>query len=334
MVKCLVTGATGHLGNNLVRELSRQGHQVRAGVRNLSKSDSLKGVDCDIVYCDLLDVTSLQTALDGVDVLYQVAAVFKHWAEDEEKEIVEPNLIGTTNILRAAHEAGVKKVVYVSSIATLEQTARNQQGEIKVEGYNVSDQVNPYCRAKTLAEQEAWKVAQELDLDMVTILPSTILGGEFKPNTESLDAFSAIVNGKMPFLYEMNLSPIDVNDVVKGMIKASTHGIRGKRYVLANTSTISSEEIIAIAQEVNPQLAAPKILSEQEIYALVDQAEKEALETQTRPKLIRSNVARSLKHRFVFDQRESLTDLKHTPIGAREVVRTTMASLYQPPAAE
>lgn len=334
MVKCLVTGATGHLGNNLVRELSRQGHQVRAGVRNLSKSDSLKGVDCDIVYCDLLDVTSLQTALEGVDVLYQVAAVFKHWAEDEEKEIVEPNLIGTKNILRAAHEAGVKKVVYVSSIATLEQTARNQQGEIKVEGYNVSDQVNPYCRAKTLAEQEAWKVAQELDLDMVTILPSTILGGDFKPNTESLDAFSAIVNGKMPFLYEMNLSPIDVHDVVKGMIKASTHGVRGKRYVLANTSTISSEEIIDIAREVNPQLTAPKILSEQEIYALVDQAEKEALETQTRPKLIRSNVARSLKHRFVFDQRESLTDLKHTPIDAREVVRATMASLYQPTAAE
>ncbi|KOO10154.1 epimerase, partial [Vibrio xuii] len=76
---------------------------------------------------------------------------------------------------------------------------------------------------KTLAEQEAWKVAQELELNMVSVLPSTILGGEYQPSTESLDAFSAIVNGKMPFLYELYLSPIDVNDVVKGMINAARY---------------------------------------------------------------------------------------------------------------
>ena len=329
MDKCLVTGANGHLGNNLVRALSKQGHYVRAGLRNLEKSDSLEGIDCEIVFCDLLDKASLHAALEGVDTLYQVAAVFKHWAQDEEKEIVEPNLLGTRNVLEAAHEAGVKKVVYVSSIAALEQTKRNEHGEIVVEGYNVSDQINPYCRAKTLAEQEAWKTANQLDLDMVTVLPSTILGGEFKPNTESLDAFSAIVNGNMPFLYELNLSPIDVNDVVKGMINAAKHGVSGKRYVLANTSTISSEEIIAIARGINPDLVAPKILSEREIYALVDQAEIDALKTNTRPKLIRSNVARSLKHQFVFDQRASLEHLNHAPNAAENVVRETMQSLYQ-----
>ncbi|NOI13400.1 NAD-dependent epimerase/dehydratase family protein [Vibrio hepatarius] len=329
MDRCLVTGANGHLGNNLVRALSKQGHNVRAGIRNPDKSSSLAGVDCEIVYCDLLDKASLQAALQDIDTLYQVAAVFKHWAEDEEKEIVEPNLLGTRNILQAAYEAGVKRVVYVSSIATLEQTRRNEDGEILVEGYNVSDQLNPYCRAKTLAEQEAWKVADELDLDMVTVLPSTILGGEFKPSTESLDAFSAIVNGKMPFLYELNLSPIDVNDVVNGMISAAKLGLRGKRYVLANTTTISSEEIIDIAREINPALVAPKILSEPEIYALVDQAEAEALSTNTRPKLIRSNVARSLKHKFIFDQKDSLEHLNHAPISAKTVVRETMQSLYQ-----
>ncbi|AXT71175.1 NAD-dependent epimerase/dehydratase family protein [Vibrio sp. dhg] len=328
MNRCLVTGASGHVGNNLVRALSRQGDYVRAGIRNLKKSDSLQGIDCDVVYCDLLDKASLREALNGIDTLYQVAAVFKHWAEDEEAEIVNPNLIGTRNILEAAKEAGVKRVVYVSSIASLEQTHRNENGEIIVEGYNVSDQVNPYCRAKTLAEQEAWKVSEELDLDMVTVLPSTILGGEYKPNTESLDAFSAIVNGKMPFLYELYLSPIDVDDVVKGMISAAKTGVRGHRYVLANTSTISTKQIIDIAREINPSLVAPKILDENEIYALVDQAEAEALKTNTRPKIIRSNVARTLKHKFVFDLHNSLMHLGHSPKAAETVVRETMQSLY------
>ncbi|KOO03773.1 NAD-dependent epimerase/dehydratase family protein [Vibrio nereis] len=329
MNTCLVTGANGHVGNNLVRALVRQGDHVRAGVRSTDKAKSLQGVDCDIVYCDLLDKNSLLRALNGVDTLYQVAAVFKHWAEDEEAEIVEPNLVGTRNILEAVKEAGVKRVVYVSSIAALEQTKRNASDEIIVEGYNVSDQINPYCRAKTLAEQEAWKVAQELELNMVSVLPSTILGGEYQPSTESLDAFSAIVNGKMPFLYELYLSPIDVNDVVKGMINAARYGVKGKRYVLANTETVTTDKIIEIAREVNPDLIAPKLLNEEEIYALVDQAEAEALKTNTRPRIIRSNVKRTLKHKFIFELQDSIEHLGHNPKPAEQVVRETMQALYQ-----
>ena len=86
----LVTGANGHLGNNLVRELVRKGDQVKAGMRNTQNRDTLYGVDCEIVQADLLDKDSLRKALEGVDILYQVAAVFKHWAENPEEEIVQP----------------------------------------------------------------------------------------------------------------------------------------------------------------------------------------------------------------------------------------------------
>ena len=78
----LVTGANGHLGNNLVRALLEKGERVRASVRNPNNSVPFEGLDCEIVQADLMNKVSLTRALDGVDTLYQVAAVFKHWARD------------------------------------------------------------------------------------------------------------------------------------------------------------------------------------------------------------------------------------------------------------
>ena len=95
----LVTGANGHLGNNLVRALLERGETVRASVRNPKDTLPFEGLDCEIVQADLMDKDSLTRALEGVDTLYQVAAVFKHWARDPQKEIIEPNLQGTRNIL-------------------------------------------------------------------------------------------------------------------------------------------------------------------------------------------------------------------------------------------
>jgi len=151
MEKVLVTGANGHVGNNLVRALMDENVEIRAGIRNLNNKRILDDLNCEVVHLDFLDPKTLEKSLEGIDVLYQVAAVFKHWSSDDEKEIVEPNIVGTRNILKAAHKAGVKKIVYVSSVAALEQTRRNENDEIITVGYNESDQVNPYVRSKTLS---------------------------------------------------------------------------------------------------------------------------------------------------------------------------------------
>jgi dihydroflavonol-4-reductase len=114
----LVTGANGHLGNNLVRALLDSGEQVRASVRDTTNTAPFEGLDCEIVQADLMDKDSLLHALEGVDTLYQVAAVFKHWARDPQRDIIEPNLQGTRNVLEAAAEKKVRRVVYVSSEVT------------------------------------------------------------------------------------------------------------------------------------------------------------------------------------------------------------------------
>ena len=116
---CLVTGANGHLGNTLVRALLARGDKVRAGVRNLDNRTPFEGLACELVYAELQDKTAMRKALEGVDVLYQVAAVFRHWARDPYEEIILPNINGTRLLLEAAAEAGVRRIVYVSSVAAV-----------------------------------------------------------------------------------------------------------------------------------------------------------------------------------------------------------------------
>src|SRR5690606_32391801 len=116
----LVTGANGHLGNNVVRALLAQGEtHVRASVRNPQVKAPFAGLDCEVVAADLMDKESLRRALKGVDTLYQVAAVFKHWARNPQRDIIDPTVQGTRNIMEAAAEQGVNKIVYVSSSVTL-----------------------------------------------------------------------------------------------------------------------------------------------------------------------------------------------------------------------
>lgn len=114
-----VNGANGHLGNNLVRFLLDQGVPVRASVRNLNSQAPLAGLNCEVVPSDITDKASLLKALQGVEVCYAVGAVFKLWAKDPEVEIYQANVLGTRNLIEAAAESGVKRIIYISSIAAL-----------------------------------------------------------------------------------------------------------------------------------------------------------------------------------------------------------------------
>jgi NAD(P)-dependent dehydrogenase (short-subunit alcohol dehydrogenase family) len=151
----LVTGANGHLGHNLVLELRAQGQRVIAGVRHHHHHAALAALGCRVAQVEMLDRYSLEMAMDGVDTVYQVAAVFKHWARDPEREIYRANIEGTRNVLEAAAATSVRRVVYVSSLAALDRS----KTPITEEGWNLRAS-NVYFRSKVDSEKLAWDLAE------------------------------------------------------------------------------------------------------------------------------------------------------------------------------
>jgi dihydroflavonol-4-reductase len=249
----LITGANGHLGNNLVRALLERGERVRASVRDPSNGKPFEGLGCELVRADMLDKLSMREAMEGVDTLYHCAAVFKHWAADPQAEIIEPNLAGTRNALEAAAEAGVRRVVYVSSMAALDRS-RTPMNEISWG----SSFPNPYYRAKTESERLAWRLAGELGVDMVAVLPSGMIGPNcFGRLTTSMNFLEMIVEGRLPIDPGFSFNFVDVRDVAEGMILAARKGRGGERYILATEPTIASSEAIGIVRSVVPGGKAP-----------------------------------------------------------------------------
>lgn len=244
---CLVTGANGHLGNNIVRLLIEDGFTVKAGVRDTTNTAAFKGLECELVHTDILDRQSMLNALDGVDILYQAAAVFKHWAADPEKEIVEANIKGTEIVLEAAAACGVEKTVYVSSIAAV----GHDQKRLSDTSWN-NDLSNPYYRSKILSEQKAHQIAKQHNLWMAVVLPATMVGPNNQKLTPSMEFIDLIQAQKLPFDPQFSFNYVDVRDVARGAISAVANGVSGERYILANSKCSSLTEVINALNDSNP----------------------------------------------------------------------------------
>ena len=150
MKKVLVTGANGHLGYNLVKKLVEKGYEVRAGVRNPKNADKtkhLRKLGVEIVAADLQDPNTLKNALLNVDGLFQVAAIYKLVMKNPQKNMITPNVEGTKNILRIALDAGVKKVVYTSSVAAI---GIGETAELLTESNWNNTSKNAYMVSKTI----------------------------------------------------------------------------------------------------------------------------------------------------------------------------------------
>lgn len=317
----LVTGANGHLGNNLVRELLKKGERVRGSVRNLNDKEPFTGLNCEIVYADLMDKESLRKALEGVETLYQVAAVFKHWAQDPEKDIIVPNIEGTQNILEAAKEANVRKIVYVSSVAALSLDKVNSNGKIDETTWLEDSHENAYFDSKARSEKKAWELANKYDLDMVSVLPGAMVGGEFLKQTLTMSGFDNFLYGKIKVNYITEMTPIEVTDVAQGMILAAEKGVKGTRYILANEEPVLSEDICKLARKVNPNFEMPAKYSKEELLNLADKLEAEAKITGTQPLLLRSQVELYFgginRH---YDLTTSKNDLGFCPRAGQEIL--------------
>ncbi len=225
MNQALVTGANGHIGTNLVRELLENNWKIVALVREGSDARGLEGLDVQIVRGDVRDEAVVDKAMIGATHVFHLAAPYVTWAKDP-NAIVEPAVRGTEVVLRAAKKAGVKRVVVTSSCNVVGFT----RGEPLDESTWREDATSPYLRAKLEQERRAVALAKELDLDVVTVLPTAVLGPWDYRMTPTTQPFVDVLRGKSPVPFPMNV--VDVRDVARGHRLAAEKGTRGARYLL------------------------------------------------------------------------------------------------------
>lgn len=321
----LVTGANGHLGNNLVRLLTRNGVPTRASVRSISDRAPFQGLDCEVVQADITDKQSLIRALDGVETLYAVGAAFKLWAKDQQKEIYDVNMNGTRNMIEAAAERGVKKIVYVSSIAALDHTHHPIR---EANGFN-SDRRNVYYNSKNDSEKLALELAQKHGIEIVTVLPSAMIGGECFRLNESYRLLATIYAKKVPVETSIYLNWVDVKDVAAACYEAALRGKNGERYILANAQGMSIRETTALIQKLYPALGLklPTKVPKWLLWTLAWSMETISRITQTAPLMQASDIEMFYGVKQDFDISKAERDLGYAPKPAAEAVREALEYL-------
>jgi dihydroflavonol-4-reductase len=224
-----LTGATGFVGHHVAKALAAEGAQLRLLVRKTSNLKNLEGIRGETVVGDLLEPESLRGGLAGCDAVMHVAADYRLWIRDPET-MYRANVDGTRELLRMAREAGVPRVVYTSSVATMHFRT---DGLVINEDTPVSlkDMVGHYKRSKFLAEQEAIKAAAS-GQSVIILNPTTPIGPNDAKPTPTGRIFVDFLNGKFPAYMDTGLNLVDVSEVARTHVAALTVGKPGKRYIL------------------------------------------------------------------------------------------------------
>jgi nucleoside-diphosphate-sugar epimerase len=225
----VVTGATGHLGANLVRALLARGERVRVLVRAQTDTRALDGLDVERVTADLADPGSLRGALEGGQRLYHTAA-FVSIRSGDRAALWRVNVDGTRALLRAAREAGIERVVHTSSLGAVGQSARGPSTELDF--LDPHEPVMDYERSKSDAEHVV-RAEAERGLDVCIVNPSAIVGPyDFRPSLVGrtiLDAARGRMRAYVPGAFDW----VPMRDAVSGHLLAMEKGRTGERYLLS-----------------------------------------------------------------------------------------------------
>ena len=228
-MKALVTGATGFIGSSLVRELLKDGVGVRVLVRKHSDTSNIDGLDVELAYGDILDSESIRLAVSGCEFLYHTAALYALWVPNK-KVLYDINVEGTKNVLNAALQVGVQKVVYTSSIVAVGSHGRDNPATEEAE-FNLWKTGEHYSTSKYLAEVEALRICAK-GLPLVVVNPAVVVGVRDIRPTPSGQQILDVVKGKMPGYINGGVNIVDVEDVARGHILAAQKGKIGERYIL------------------------------------------------------------------------------------------------------
>ncbi len=262
-MRCLVTGAGGFVGSNLVHALTQQGHEVRALVRSGSDRTGLKGLECEPVEGDITWPDSLSTALKGCDWCFHVAASYHLWLRDY-APMYQANVEGTRNVIKAAARAGCSRIVYTSTVGCIglpKDQGRDTRPTDESTPVSEAQMSNHYKRSKWRGERVALELAAQ-GAPVVIVNPSAPIGPRDTKPTPTRNVNVDFLNRQMPGYIDTGLNWVHVNDVAAGHILAAEKGRIGERYILGHaggnwTMRQSFETLAEITGLPAPRLKVP-----------------------------------------------------------------------------
>lgn len=258
----LVTGATGHIGNVLVRRLIEKGEQVRVLIMPKDDIEPLNGLKVEIVEGDVRNLRDLLAACEGVDVVYHLAAIISI-VPGRKKLIYDVNVGGVKNILKSVKEMKVKRLVYTSSVHAFSEPKAGSMINEKIP-FDPSKTAGAYGKSKATAVLKVIKAVREDDLDAVILCPTGVIGPYDYKLSEMGKVISRYISGKLKIGIKGAFDFVDVRDVVEGEIAAAEKGKKGEVYILSGEQ-ISMNALMKILKEITaksgPVLSLPKYIS-------------------------------------------------------------------------
>jgi len=237
MAKALVTGGTGFLGAAIVRELLADGEQVKVFRRERSPLKNLEGLEVEHAVGDLREPDSLKAAMEGCDRVYHCAALYKLSGGYE--DYLQSNVVGTRNVMQAAMDAGIERVVHTSSIAAI--GAPRGQGKVdENQVWTFGPLNNPYITSKFIAEHEALRFGAR-GLPVVIVNPGAPIGrGDLRP-TPTGDMVVNLIKGLYPMWVKVEIGVVDVDDSARQHRLAMEKGKPGERYLSVGETVTLAE---------------------------------------------------------------------------------------------
>jgi dihydroflavonol-4-reductase len=246
--RTLITGATGLVGSAVARKLIAAGFPVRALVRANSPRSQLAGLDLEYAVGDLRDAESVRRAMASVRYVFHVAADYRLWARDP-NEIYAANVDGTRIIMQEAKRAGVERIVYTSSVATL--GLRDDGGPAdETVALAVEEGIGAYKRSKIAAERLVERMVADEQLPAVIVNPSTPIGPRDVKPTPTGRIIVEAARGRVPGFLDTGLNLVHVDDVADGHIAALERGAIGERYILGGENVLLADMLAEIARMV------------------------------------------------------------------------------------
>ncbi len=256
-MKVFVTGATGFVGSHVARVLSQQGAELRLLVRKTSRCDLIETLSAERVIGDLRQPETLRSAMQGCELVFHVAADYRLWVPDAD-QMYRSNVEGTRALIQAAQAAGVRRIVYTSTVATMGFTANGHPAD-EQSPVALSDMIGHYKRSKFMAEQVALEAGRK-EVGVVVVNPTAPIGEQDIKPTPTGRIVVDFLKQKFPAYVDTGMNLVDVVEVAKGHLLAVERARPGERYILGGENLTLKQildKLAAITGLPSPKMKLP-----------------------------------------------------------------------------